>query len=363
MAKINTILANLRNDVENETYTDRLPSLRALSEQYEVNLKTMNKAISLLVADGVLKTERGRGTFVNNANETKEQRPEDKVVALLVRARGDMFENIYNKLVKDLQDKGFFPLLIPHEQEGGSRERLDDILKLNPRALMIDSGIYSVDYEYLKTIAKQFRKIIFLVQHKDEYEFTNAIYVLSDYFYGAYIAIKHLAELGHRKILLLRHKNASQNALLHRHERVYEFTNGYTLAMNEFGLANDISIIDIPAGKPEANDIQNWHADFKNLFGTEDHPTAIISFLDYWLIECMEMLKQFKLNVPEDVSMVGCHNTQWTSKSKVKLTSISLRESEIARIAIEKVISTQNGFGITTVKPKLIVRDSTMFKK
>ncbi len=346
--------------MENGVYTDRLPSIRNLAEKYDVNLKTVNKAIGVLSADGTLRTERGRGTFVNafvDAPATDD--PADKIAALFVRAKGDMFEGIYNRLVKGLHDNGFFPLLIPHEQDGGSRERLDNVLKLKPRALIIDSGIYNFDYEYLKNLAPRFKKIIFLIQRRDEHEFSNGAYVLSDYFYGSYMAVKHLHELGHRRILLLKHANNSPNALAYRHERIYEFTSGYTMAMEEFGLRDGISVIDMPIRKNEVHDYSHFYSELKSLLNSPGRPTAILSFLDYWLVEAMQVLKELKLDAPRDISMIGCHNTQWTTRCKVPLSSISLREDEIARVAVEKVTSLRNGFGIRTIKPELILREST----
>ena len=196
---------------------------------------------------------------------------------------------------------------------GSSRERLNDVLKLNPRAIIIDSGIYSFDYEYLKTIALRFKKIIFLIQRRDEHEFTNGAYVLSDYFYGAYMAVKHLHELGHRRILLLKHVNNSPNALVYRHQRIYDFTCGYTMAMEEFGIRDGISVIDLPTRNAETSDCDKLRGELKDLLNSPRRPTAILSFLDYWLIEAMEVLKDFKLEVPGDMSMIGCHNTQWTA--------------------------------------------------
>jgi DNA-binding LacI/PurR family transcriptional regulator len=158
---------------------------------------------------------------------------------------------------------------------------------------------------------------------------------------------------------MLKHRNTSPDALAYRHERIYEFANGYTMAMEEFGIKDGISVIDMPVKKEEMDDNKSWHKELRRLFSSGKRPTAIVSFLDYWLIECMQILKEFKLEVPRDISLVGCHNTQWTTRARVPLTSISLCEDEIARVAVEKVTSVQNGFGIRTIKPKLIIREST----
>lgn len=50
---------------------DKLPSATALAEEFEVNIRTVNKAISRLVADEILYKKRGMGAFVKAANKHK----------------------------------------------------------------------------------------------------------------------------------------------------------------------------------------------------------------------------------------------------------------------------------------------------
>ncbi len=46
---------------------DRLPAEQRLAEQFSVNRHTLRQAIALLRQDGILRVERGRGTFVTTA--------------------------------------------------------------------------------------------------------------------------------------------------------------------------------------------------------------------------------------------------------------------------------------------------------
>ena len=53
---------------------EKLPSIRQLSEKYKLNKATVNLAINSLVADGFLRVERGRGTFVCGIASLKKTR-------------------------------------------------------------------------------------------------------------------------------------------------------------------------------------------------------------------------------------------------------------------------------------------------
>jgi amidase len=58
-------LANLlRVLVGNGDFRGKVPGIRELAREYSVNLKTANKAIDILVEDGLLHRVRGKGTFV-----------------------------------------------------------------------------------------------------------------------------------------------------------------------------------------------------------------------------------------------------------------------------------------------------------
>ena len=68
----------------------KLPSVRDLSVQLEVNINTIQKAINELVQEGIVVTKRGLGNFVTEnlqiVDELKEQ--------LINQTIGDMYESL-----------------------------------------------------------------------------------------------------------------------------------------------------------------------------------------------------------------------------------------------------------------------------
>ncbi|MDR3710370.1 MAG: GntR family transcriptional regulator [Capsulimonadaceae bacterium] len=55
----------------------RFPSRRALAEQYQVAPATIEQAVKILISDGLLFAEHGRGTFVAGEQATSKSRPGD----------------------------------------------------------------------------------------------------------------------------------------------------------------------------------------------------------------------------------------------------------------------------------------------
>ena len=54
----------LRSQITCDQLKDKIPSIRELSKIYSINFKTANKAVSLLVKEGLVHRVKGKGTFV-----------------------------------------------------------------------------------------------------------------------------------------------------------------------------------------------------------------------------------------------------------------------------------------------------------
>ncbi|MDP8917443.1 MAG: phosphonate metabolism transcriptional regulator PhnF [Pseudomonadota bacterium] len=57
---------DIRSNIGDGIISDALPSELELAARYGVNRHTVRRAIAALTADGLLRVEHGRGTFVNN---------------------------------------------------------------------------------------------------------------------------------------------------------------------------------------------------------------------------------------------------------------------------------------------------------
>ena len=58
------VAEDLRADINAGAITGRLPSEHELAAQYGVSRVTVRRAVAVLTSDGLLRTLRGRGTFV-----------------------------------------------------------------------------------------------------------------------------------------------------------------------------------------------------------------------------------------------------------------------------------------------------------
>lgn len=65
IARWRRIADDLKRAIADGTIRDRAPAESELAERYGVNRHTVRRALAVLNAEGLLRTERGKGTFVN----------------------------------------------------------------------------------------------------------------------------------------------------------------------------------------------------------------------------------------------------------------------------------------------------------
>ncbi|MDP2939043.1 MAG: substrate-binding domain-containing protein [Candidatus Omnitrophota bacterium] len=103
------------------------------------------------------------------------------------------------------------------------------------------------------------------------------------------------------------------------------------------------------------------------LLGLKDRPTAIFAASDVMALELMDVAKKSKINIPEDLSVIGFDDNPINIYSPVKLTTVSQPISEMGRLALENLNQISQGKARIPVKimleTKLIKRDSCTTRK
>jgi LacI family transcriptional regulator len=189
-----------------------------------------------------------------------------------------------------------------------------------------------------------------------------AHYVLSDFEFGAWMGTKHLLSLDRRRILFVIHRNLYLKDLkgLEEVPGIYgDVIRGYKRALAEAGLSKREMVFTIDHEFAQESEDRTR---MKALLTGPDRPDAVFAFGDYRAKHVIDIADEVGLRVPEDLSVIGYWNTPWAEMTRVPLTSISIREEEIAQIAAEKLIAdrmTGKHAGEPVIlEPKLVIRGS-----
>lgn len=166
---------------------------------------------------------------------------------------------------------------------------------------------------------------------------------------GAYIAVKHLIDYGHTDIACITGPKHSTVTL--------ERLEGYRLAMKEAGLS-----------LPEkymfcGNYRQEGGARAAEEILRSTKATAIFAFNDVMALGACQTLKEHAVSIPDDISIVGFDNIDFSGMLAVPLTTVNQPAYEIgqeaARQALLEIEHPDIEKRTITFEPHLIIRSST----
>ncbi len=179
--------------------------------------------------------------------------------------------------------------------------------------------------------------------------------VMSDSTRGAYLVVRHLLDLGHRRIGHIRGPYGVPAADLR--------LKGYQMALEEHGITFDESLIIESTFKQESG-----YRSMKEFMKMKCPPTAIFAANDIMALGAMLAIQEEGLRIPDDISIVGFDNIPLCDLVNPGLTTVAQPEYEsgkkaaelILRRISEKINSSYDGKREEIIlEPNLVVRLST----
>lgn len=183
-----------------------------------------------------------------------------------------------------------------------------------------------------------------------------ADWVAVDELGGVATAIRHLVELGHRRI----------GCIASAEDAAADRIAGYRAGLAAAGIAVDESLI----VRAEATEHE---ADFGSLAGyraanrllaVRGRPSAIFASDDFLALGVMQALEEHGAMVPGDVSLVGFDDIQFAGLSRIGLTTVCQPRAFMGQQVVQLVLKRLKGTepweptGIL-LQPSLVVRSST----
>ncbi len=173
--------------------------------------------------------------------------------------------------------------------------------------------------------------------------------ILLDYRTGIGAAVKHLAELGHRKIAFLAGPHSLHSAITRE--------NDFRAVMQEAGL---------PVQKKWViecdHTLKGGAAGFEQLHGLASQPTAVVCSNDMTAIGVLRAAYMKGLRVPQDLSVVGLDDIDFAEFTLPPLTSIRLSRADLARAAFEALRQQAENAGSPKLQREFLVSTSLVVR-
>ena len=180
----------------------------------------------------------------------------------------------------------------------------------------------------------------------------DANIVRSSDYEGGYLAAQHLYELGHRSFLYI----SAPMYISSARERY----DGFLAYLKEQGVPESVMEV------LECDSTRNggYEAAKKWLAQEALSATAIFCFSDYMAYGVYAAIAEANLQVPEDISVIGYDNNEYSEMIYPPLTTVDMFPFEIGLRSAEKMFALLNGEEERTrrdsvITPRIILRKST----
>jgi len=280
----------------------------------------------------------------NAAARRLAERRSHSVGVLLNDIRQPWFADILDAVTPVLHAEGKHVLL----GDGLLDRRMDDTLTWSFLELGVDGLIVAGSVPPSAALVHVARRIPTVAVGGRDLDLPPVDVVCQDDVDGATLAVRHLLELGHRRIAYLGGPEGTSNS---------ERARGYADTMRAAGLGDHVRIE--PGDTSEERARQAATA----LLSRPERPTAIFAYNDMVCLGALSAAAELGLRVPDDLSLVGFDNSGLARLRAIWLTSVdgaAERVGELAaRMLVDRMAEPERPRRTRLVSPGLEIRGST----
>ena len=338
----------------------RLPSEPRLAAEFGVSRGTLRQALASLRQSGYLDSIPGRGTFVRGPRPRVVE-ARRRVVGLIVPSiTRPALPEVLTAIEDELHRRGYSLLV---GTSGNSREQEDGrvtrILGEGVSGLIVLPIDSRPDHSMYRRLVDEAFPLVLIDRHIVGLSIDA---VLPENLGGAFMAVSHLVELGHRRIAFVSSDNLSTTSVLERLQ-------GYEQALRAAGIQPDPELVftRLPAIPPgpidEDRTIQDNARRIARFLSSREFPTAVFALHDRIAISVLEASATLGLRVPEDLAIVGFDDDPLAQKLRVPLTTVAQPREQIGRTAARLIADRIEGLRSETARivlpTRLVVRCSS----
>lgn len=346
------VAAILKERIVTGTWRDgeNIPTEKALSVEFDVARGTVRQALQKLEAEGYLRREQGRGTFVQLSKPSNGHKMVSTARRLAFVVPYVRDSSVSTMLIgfQQVAEQAGYTVIFNHVNNDLTQQ--EQVIHRLVHDGVAGIALYPVDSDHVAPI-DQIAPTGFPIVLIDRYlKGLSTDYVTSDHFGGALRAVHFLTDQGHTRVGFVTWLSPA-TSMEHRHV-------GYLQALRERGIQPDNNLVCYVEGYPTV-DLTPLRA----YLSSPNRPSAVLAANDQIAIALYRAAAAIGLSVPEDLSIIGFDNLDISEHLDPPLTTIAQPFLKIGQTAAEMLIQRIEGdsqyLRQVTIPPDLIVRAST----
>lgn len=329
-----------------------MANIREVAKRAGVSVATVSRVLnnSDLVSEEtrerVLKAIKDLNYHPNLLGRNLRRLKTKMVLALMPNVSNPFYARVV-KGIEDVAHKNGYNVMLCNTDSDPEREKayLDLLKNKLADGVILMASVMGKDE--LTLLAENYP----VVQCCEYIEGAGASYVSIDNFSAAYKAVKHLINLGHRRIALI----TCKNDFISTRQR----ETGYRKALEDANIEFDENLI-----KYGDYSFKSGMRAARQLLSLEEKPTAIFAISDIMAIGAIKALKEEGFKAPEDVAVVGFDDISFASMYDPALTTVSQPKYDLGCIAMEVLLKHIEGEledpQRIFLEHELVIRESTV---
>ncbi|MCZ8516082.1 LacI family DNA-binding transcriptional regulator [Paenibacillus filicis] len=241
-----------------------------------------------------------------------------------------------------------------HQNVNLEKQFLQTMLEKQVKGVIISS--ISAEKNFLRQFSDKGICVISIDQHREGEDIYQINY---DYRKGGFMAANHFVECGHTKIAFV-------TAPLDRPSRIHMFR-GFRDALRESRILFKDCYLQISETQESTNYNSNFEFDngkrlARQLMELSERPTAVLACNDLTALGFIYELNLLGIRVPDDVSVIGFDNIDFSNISMPPLTTVDHPKYEMGKFSCSMLFQVLNGENVNVteivLQPKLVIRSS-----